>query len=257
MSFIDDVIGFGKTALGYLSGNSLGSTVLRTVISGVALNQVAKSINKSSDNSTTTSTAEQGVSVSATASTESKIPVLYGRAVTGGQLVDVRMSNDNQTMTYVYCISEVTGNLLSTGSASVFSFNNIYWSGYKINFQADGITLASIEDLQGNTRTNWAGEVRVWCYRNGSSDGVVPVGYSGTVPTAWGVVPDWTPSWAMTNLVFAVVQVNYVRKYNLVGIGEMTFDVSNSMTLPGDVLYDITTNTRYGASISPTDIKAT
>jgi hypothetical protein len=255
MSFIDDIIGVGKTALGYLSGNGLGSSVLRTVISGVALNQITKSISKSSDNSTTTTTAEQGVNISTTASTESKIPVLYGRAVTGGQLVDVRMSNDNQTMTYVYAISEVTGNLLSTGSPSAFSFNNIYWSGYKINFQNDGITLASIEDLQGNTRTNWAGEIRVWCYRNGSANGILPVGFSGAPPVAWTVVPEWTASWQMTNLVFAVVQVNYVRKYNLVGIGEMTFDVSNSMTLPGDVLYDITTNTRYGASISPADIK--
>jgi hypothetical protein len=61
----------------------------------------------------------------------------------------------------------------------------------------------------------------------------------------------------MPDLVFAVVQVNYVRKFNLVGIGEMTFDISNSMTLPGDVLYDITTNTRYGAAIDPSDVKAT
>jgi hypothetical protein len=257
MSFIDDIIGFGKTAVGYLSGSGLGSTVLRTVVGGLALNAITRSINKSSDNSTTASTAEQGVAVTATASTENKIPVLYGRAVTGGQLVDVRMSNDNQTMTWVYAISEVTGNLLSTGLPSVFTFNNIYWSGYKINFQADGITLASIEDLQGNTRTNWATAVRVWCYTDGSVTGVVPAGYSGTVPNAWGIVPDWTATWLMNKLVFAVVQVDYVRKYNLTGIGTMTFDVSNSMTQPGDVLYDITTNTRYGANISPTDIKAT
>jgi hypothetical protein len=249
MSFIDSIIGLGKQALGLFTGNSLGSTVLRSVVTGVALNKLTKSINKSKDSSRP-EPEERGVSVSVSASTENKIPVLYGRAVTGGQLIDVRMTNNNNTMHYVYVISEVTGNLLSTGQPSVFSFNNIYWSGYKMNFQSDGVTLASLEDLQGNTRTNWAGSVRVWCYRNGSANGVVPVGYSNNVPSAWTVVPGWTASWQMTNLVFAVVEVNYVREFNLVGIGDMTFDVSNSMTLPGDVLYDMSVNPRYGAGIA-------
>ena len=61
----------------------------------------------------------------------------------------------------------------------------------------------------------------------------------------------------MNQLVFAVVQVNYVRAFNLVGIGNMTFDIENTMRLPGDVLYDISTNTRYGAGIPSADIKAT
>jgi hypothetical protein len=256
MSWLDGIVDFGKQALGFVTGSGLGSTVLRTVISGVALNKLTKSINKSSDSSRT-EPQDQGVTVSTTASTENKIPVLYGRVVTGGQLIDVRMSNNNQTMHYVYVISEVTGTKLSDSQPSEFSFNNIYWSGYKLNFQTDGITVANLEDLQGNTRSNWAGNIRVWCYRDGSNDGVVPQGYTGTVPAAWGIVPGWTATWLMEKLVFVVVQVNYVRKYNLTGIGNMTFDVSNSMTLPGDVLYDITTNTRYGAGIDPADIKAT
>jgi hypothetical protein len=32
--------------------------------------------------------------------------------------------------------------------------------------------------------------------------------------------------------------------------------MNNSMTQPGDVLYDMMTNTRYGAGIAPADIKA-
>jgi hypothetical protein len=147
--------------------------------------------------------------------------------------------------------------MISTNQPSEISFRNIYWSGYKMNFQSDGITLASLEDLQGNLRTNWAGNIRVWCYNNGSTGGVTPVGYSGSVPPAYGVVPGWVPSWQMNQLVFAVVQVNYVRAFNLVGIGNMTFDIENTMRLPGDVLYDISTNTRYGAGIPPEDIKAT
>jgi hypothetical protein len=193
--------------------------------------------------------------VQTTASTESKIPVLYGRAVTGGQLFDVRMSNNNNTMHYCYVLSERTGNLLSTGLPTQYTFNNIYWSGYKMNFQSDGITVASLEDLQGNLRTNWSGNIRVWCYAGNSTLGQVPVGYSGVVPPAWTVVPGWNANWQMPDLIFVVVQVNYVRAYNLTGIGNMTFDISNACTQPGDVLYDYSTNTRYGAGIPAADIK--
>lgn len=254
MSFLDGLLDIGKTALNFFSGNSLGSNILKTVITGYGLNKITKSINKSTEKAKTTE-EERGVTVSVRASTENKIPVLYGRAVTGGQLVDVRMSNNNNTMHYVYVLSEVTGTKISDGQPSQISFNNIYWSGYKMNFQSDGITLASLEDLQGNTRTNWANYVRVWCYRNGSNDGVVPVGYTGTVPPAWTVVPGWTANWQMNALCFVVIEVNYLRAFNLTGIGNMTFDIQNSMTKPGDVLYDITSNTRYGAAIADGDIK--
>jgi len=253
MSFVDSLLNIGSSLF---SGGGLGSNILRTAITGLALNRLTQSTNKGSDSSRT-QPEEQGVSVQTTASTENKIPVLYGRAVTGGQLFDVRMSNNNNTMHYCYVLSERTGTQISNSQASVISFKNIYWSGYKLNFQADGITVASLEDLQGNLRTNWAGNIKVWCYNNGSTGGVVPVGYSGTVPPAYGVVPGWMPDWEMNQLVFAVVQVNYVRAFNLVGIGNMTFDIENTMRLPGDVLYDISTNTRYGAGIPSADIKAT
>jgi hypothetical protein len=165
------------------------------------------------------------------------------------------MSNNKNTMHYCYVLSERTGTLLSTGQPSEYTFNNIYWSGYKMNFQSDGITLASLEDLQGNTRTNWAGNIQVYCYAGNSQTGVVPAGYNGLPPPAWTVVPGWTANWQMPDLIFAVVRVNYVRAFNLTGIGTMTFDVSNSMTQPGDVLYDLSTNTRYGSGIAPADIK--
>jgi hypothetical protein len=252
MSFVDSLINFGSNLL---TGGGLGGSVLRTVVTGFALNKLTKSTNKSND-SIRTQPEDQGVNVQTTASTESKIPVLYGRAVTGGQLSDVRMTNNNNTMHYCYVLSERTGTLLSSGQPSEYTFNNIYWSGYKMNFQNDGVTLASLEDLQGNLRTNWAGNIRVWCYAGSSAEGILPAGYSGVVSPAWTVMPGWTVSWQMSDLVFAVVQVNYVRAFNLTGIGNMTFDVSNSMTQPGDVLYDLSTNTRYGSAIPPTDIRA-
>lgn len=251
MSFIDDILDVGSSLL---TGGGLGGTILRTAVTGLALNKLTQSTNKSNDTART-QPEDQGVNVQTTASTESKIPVLYGRAVTGGQLFDVRMSNNNNTMHYCYVLSERTGTLLSTTLPSEYTFNNIYWSGYKMNFQSDGITVASLEDLQGNLRTNWAGNIEVYCYAGNSESGIVPAGYTGAVPPAWTIVPGWTANWQMSDLVFVVVRVNYVRAFNLVGIGNMTFDVSNSMTQPGDVLYDLSTNTRYGSGIPSADIR--
>ena len=46
MSFIDSVIGFGKKAVGFLGGDSIGGTLARTALLGYALNRVVKSANK-------------------------------------------------------------------------------------------------------------------------------------------------------------------------------------------------------------------
>jgi hypothetical protein len=36
----------------------------------------------------------------------------------------------------------------------------------------------------------------------------------------------------------------------------MRFKIQNSMTLPGDCIYDYMTNTRYGAGIDPAEINS-
>jgi hypothetical protein len=59
----------------------------------------------------------------------------------------------------------------------------------------------------------------------------------------------------MTGLVFAVVSVDYNSARSITGIGDMTFDVASTMTLPGDVLIDYMTNTQYGANIPAADIR--
>jgi hypothetical protein len=58
----------------------------------------------------------------------------------------------------------------------------------------------------------------------------------------------------MNDLIFAVVKVDYNREKNVTGIGDLLFHVDNTMKLPGDVLYDYMTNTRYGAGITATEI---
>ena len=255
MTWLSNLSSAVSSVASVFTGPGIGSTLLRTVINGFALNQVAKSITKKSD-SVVVQPQDTGVTVTVEANTDNRIPVMYGRVTTGGLLTDVRMTNNNQTMHYVYTISERTGNLLSTGLPSAYTFHNIYWNGYRMVFQGDGITAASLEDLQGNRRNNISGLVRVWCYAGGSSLPQALAGTTpGTLPPAWAVVPEWSTSWAMTDLIFVVIEVTYNRAQSIVGVGNMTFDIENSMTQPGDCLYDYATSTKYGASIDAEDIR--
>jgi hypothetical protein len=60
----------------------------------------------------------------------------------------------------------------------------------------------------------------------------------------------------MSDLVFAIIRLDYDAEKNVTGLGNVRFKISNSMTQPGDCLYDYMTNTRYGAGIDPTEIYA-
>jgi hypothetical protein len=69
-------------------------------------------------------------------------------------------------------------------------------------------------------------------------------------------MPNWTANHDMTNLVFAIVKITYNKEKNVTGLGDMKFVLENSMSEPGDCLYDYMTNTRYGAGIASTEIYA-
>jgi hypothetical protein len=53
----------------------------------------------------------------------------------------------------------------------------------------------------------------------------------------------------MSDLVFAVVQLTYDSGKGVTALPTMTFDISNSISNPGEVWQDYMTNTRYGAGI--------
>jgi hypothetical protein len=61
----------------------------------------------------------------------------------------------------------------------------------------------------------------------------------------------------MTNLIFVVIEVNYNREKNVTGIGDMRFQIQNSMNKPGDVMRDYLTNTVYGAGIDAAEVLTT
>lgn len=256
MSFLSGILSVGKSAVKFLSGNSIWSSLAKTAILGLAVNKLSKSALKGNDNDS--KNIDQGVRLQAKPDAAAKIPVLYGGAFFGGNISDAAMTNANKTMWYCLVLSEKTGTVYSTSAASTYTLNNVYWNNQRIVFNSDGVTANYTVDSTGVIDRSISGLVRVYFYAGGRTAGQVPSGYSGTVPNAETLFPNWTSgTHAMSNLIFALVRVDYNREKNVTGIGDMLFNVTNSMKFPGDVLYDYLTNTTYGAGISASNILTT
>jgi hypothetical protein len=58
----------------------------------------------------------------------------------------------------------------------------------------------------------------------------------------------------MNELVFALVKVTYNAEKNITNLPDFKFALSNTLTKPGDCLYDFMTNSRYGSGIPASEI---
>jgi hypothetical protein len=267
MSWLDDIVDVGSGVMDWFGENPIAGNILKTVTTGYALSKVAQSMNKENEaaptgRDTASVRPEQpdtGVRIQLPADTNTKIPVVYGSAFIGGKLIDARMTSDNQTMWYAYVLSERTGKtVLGTGADSYFKFNDIYWNDQRMVFKSDGITANYTVDRNGKIDRSISGLVEVYCYNNGSNNPTPIENYtSGATSPAYDLMPDWDNSWSLDELILVIVKVTYSKEKNVNGIAQMQYHITNSMTKPGDVLYDYMTNTRYGAGIDPQEIKAT
>ncbi|CAB4153697.1 hypothetical protein UFOVP635_20 [uncultured Caudovirales phage] len=251
MSFLSGITNF-------FTSNSIVSSIVKVVGLGLVVNAVSKSVNKGNNTGNDTANIDAGVRLQIPPAAENKIPVLYGTAFFGGIITDAVMTNTNKTMYYCLTLSEKTGNKLSNGQPSDYVFKDVYWNKGRIVFQPDGITASYTVDPSGNVDRSIANQVKVYCYKGNSATPATIQNYTATNTTkAYDIVPGWTSSThVMSDLLFAVVKVDYNRDMNITGIGDMLFEVQNSMYLPGDCLYDYMTNVRYGAAIDPADINS-
>ncbi len=253
MSFIDDIVDLGSSALKWIGGNGIGPSLARTAITGYALTKLSAAINK--DNETAEDKSYQRLQLDP--DTENRIPVVYGTAVVSGIITDAELTNSNRTMYFCLTLSEMTGNItLGAGAASSFTFKKIYWDDNELVFDTDGITVTKWIDREGNEDTTPNGFIKVYCFNGNSETPVVPLGYTNnSLSNAYNVMPNWTEAHQMNDLVFAIVRVDYNKEdKDISKIGNMKFKLTNTMTLPGDCMYDYMTNTRYGAAIPATEI---
>lgn len=247
MSFLDDIASAGQ----WLGGNSIGAALARTAITGYALNKLTQSINPANNTPTDTGARQQ-----VEAKTDNSIPVVYGTAYLGGIITDAVLTTDNSTMYFCLTLCEKTGATnLGAGADSVITFGDIYRDDMRLIFADDGITVLKAVDRDGKECGKPANKIKVWCFNNGSDSPTVPTNYTnGSLQSAKDIFPDWTDDHDMTNLVFAIVRVDYDATNDIRSLGTFRFQLKNSMYLPGDCLYDYMTNTVYGAGIPSTGI---
>lgn len=252
MTWLSTLGDIAKTGITWLSGSGIGAQLARTAITGFVLNQVTNSINR--DN-TPAATQDAGSRVQVNPDPTASVPVVYGKAVTGGIITDAVLTNGNQTMYYCLVLSEKTGVKLSDSVQSEIVFKDIYWNNERLIFNSDGITVSKAVDNTGFENSDPAGLIRVYCFNGGSSSPVVPTNYTNaSLSDAMDIFPNWTANHLMTDLVFAIIRMDYSSAKSVTSIGEWQFVLENSMTLPGDCLYDYMTNARYGAAIDTAEI---
>lgn len=259
MSFLDDILDVGSSIVStvgnvasWFTGSSSGAQLARTALTGLALNKVQNSINKTNE---IASQPDPGVRLQVNPDPEYKVPVVYGQAVLGGAVTDAQLSSDQTTMYYCLTLCEKTGNLdLGLGAASDFEFLDVYWDDNRLTFASDGHTVTGYIDREGTSCDTLNQLVHVYLY-SGSSELPKPIkNYANPGIKAYAAMINWTTNHQMTDLVFAIVTVKYDATKGVRGLGKMKFKLKNSMTQPGDCLYDYMTNTRYGAGIDPQEI---
>ncbi|CAB4137555.1 hypothetical protein UFOVP327_34 [uncultured Caudovirales phage] len=238
----------------FLGGSSIGGTLATVAALGFASRLLNRNVANGSAGSagSTRETVDPGVRLQLDADLENKIPILYGEAFFSGYLTDAAITANFKTMYYCLTLAELTGTKLSNNQASDYTFKDVYLNNNRVVFKADGITVDYTVDNNGNQDISQRDLIKIYFYANTPKQ---PVGYSGTTPASYTVFPGWTQADnGMTGLMYAIVEVTYSRANNVTGIPTCLFNVTNNMTLPGDVLYDYITSTRYGAGIASTDI---
>lgn len=248
MSFIDSLGSIAKKVGGFLGGNSLGSTLAKSALLGLALNKLQKNVNKSNEQQ------DQGTRIQVNPDTSFNIPVIYGQAYTKGTVTDAYLSTDKKTMWFCITLCEKTGSLIN-GDPSVISFNEVYWNGLRLDFKPDGYTVDIAYDDDGNSTNKFSGLIEIYPFNNGStSPTTFTTESTGNNQAATALFPNWDSNKSMSGLVFCLVKMTYNSKQKVTSLGEFQFKLTNSMKLPGDVLYDYMTNTRYGAGIPVEEI---
>lgn len=241
---------FFKGVWSWFSGGSISAALAKTALLGYVSRLLNKSTGGGVDNP---SEPDKGVRLQLNPSTENQIPVLYGSAYFGGNITDAALSSDYKKMTYCLTLAEVTGEKLSTGTQTSYTFNNVYMNNNRVVFKADGFTVDYTLDASGNQDISMRDLVKVYFYKGTTP--IQPVGKSGTTPASHTVMPGWTAlTHPMSNLLYAIVEVNYNRDKNVTGLPDCQFHITSDMTLAGDCLVDYMLSTRYGAGIDVSEI---
>ena len=186
--------------------------------------------------------------------TDNKLPVLYGSAFVGGQVIDLSISENNQELYYVIALAEVT-NTNAGQTADTITFGDIYFGGKKVQFQGNGYTVSSLlDESTGVVDTTVNGKIEFYLYSNGSNSPTNSALTAIQVMQSAGLVYTWDANKLMTNCAFAILHLSYSQSANIRGLEATKFQMTNSRTNTGACIEDYLVNTRYGCAIPSSQI---
>ena len=204
---------------------------------------ISKLLNR---NSSSGAQATGGGRVPVNPSTENKLPVVYGTAYMAGTVTDAKINDKQDTMWYVFAMSEVT----DTGT---LSYDKVYWNGNEVTFDPtiqSKVIKWTTNGGQEDTKVDGFGWI--YLFTNGSSSGVNTGGQ-----TAIQILSDldipvdlrWTATCTMDKTAFIIVKVKFNQNSGLTSMPTITAKMTNTLTKPGAVLLDYLHNERYGCGI--------
>lgn len=243
----------------WATGSNIASSLAKVALLGYASKLLAGNTDPG-NSSGSTPAPDPGVRLQLDPSTENQIPVLYGEAYFGGNITDAILSTNYKKMIYCLTLAETTGIKLSDGIGVGFIFKGVYLNNNRVVFKADGFTVDYTLDASGNQDISFRDLIKIYFYANGP---LQPQTYTGTTPAAYTVMSDaslpsarrWNSTdYPMTDLMFALVEINYNKDKNVTGLPDCKFHVDTNMKKPGDVLVDYMINETYGAGIPVTQL---
>jgi len=240
------IVGF-KAALAKLTVASVITFAVKTaIVFGVSKLLADRALRKAG--------GDAGARVQLPPASQNMLPVVYGKAYIKPTIVDAKISTDQKTMWYVCALAEHTD---STAGSS-YTFGDIYWNGARCSFS--GATVTSTTNNAGQVDTKMNGKIFIYRYPNGSSSGITPGGADAITVMSDSAIPAslrWNSSMytaggksaKMSNTAFLIVQLVYNADADILGLGELTVELTNSITKPGDVIKDYLLNERYGCAV--------
>ena len=147
---------------------------------------------------------DPGVEQRLAASTQNRVPVLYGEFMQRGSVTYFEVSEDRKTLYTVITI----------GEGPISTIDRVYWDDISVSLDAAGEVIDGV-DVEGNVITRLNGQVNIQLY--GGNVG------SNNSTYLEGLSADWTSAHKMTNLVYAVVTVRYNRENDVTGLSDMRF----------------------------------
>ena len=199
-----------------------------------------------------------------------QIPVVYGDAWVTGAVTDAVLLEGPCILWCCVTLCEATGDLLSTKddtdpenityTASETTFADIILEDSTVVFRDDGITVAKLIAEDGTENTDVDGLIKIYPFNRGSSAPTAMPNTTAydTVPqnnqAAYGLMPNWTTSHTMDELVFYLISVEYDAVKKVTKLPDVKVKLSNTMRQPGDCIWDYMRNSRYGAGIRDEEI---